>query len=90
MLARRMIRLTTWDSPGKEIDTQYGNITWGAYLDLERNRITKNPVRDTEVRKMGELVSLWVNPVKGCDCDNCRHYFWPKQDLILMSKVKDK
>lgn len=68
---KRMIQLTTWDSPSREIDSQYGNIPWGEYLDLEQRRIVKNPVRTAEIRRMGELISLWVNPVKGCLCGNC-------------------
>jgi len=66
-----MIQLTMWDNPEKEINTQYGNIPWVIYLDLERRRIEKNPGRTGEVRKMGDLLSLWVNPVKGCKCENC-------------------
>ena len=35
----RMFQITEFDSPGKKMNTEYGNITYAEWLEKERKRI---------------------------------------------------
>lgn len=73
-----MIQLTGFNNVNNEIETQYGKIKFLDWLQLEKSRIKKDPERKAEIRKHQEgreIVSLYVNHVKGCHCEICKKVF---------------
>jgi len=58
-----MIQLTTYSFPGAMLDSQYGEITWNKWLELEKVRIENNPDRTAVIHKRGNKKALWVNNI---------------------------
>ena len=56
------------------IETQYGTVSYKRWLEEEKKRIGADPDRRAVVEKTwdGKLVALFVNEVKGCECEVCR------------------
>lgn len=77
MTNSRMTQLSVFQQPQMEITTQYGNISWSEYLQKEKDRIERNPMRVAEIRQggMGHLgeIALYVNHV-GAVMMNGRNY----------------
>ena len=60
------------------IDTQYGFITHLSWLQKEQGRIEKDPLRYATIQSLPgdqNIVGLFVNEVKGCQCKDCKRVF---------------
>ena len=64
-MERKMIQLTEWGLGDNEIECQYGRISYSRYLELEAERIERNPERMVEIRKHDKYntYALFVNCV---------------------------
>lgn len=66
-LPGEMIQLTLWEHPKTFIRSMHGTISWGRYLQLEKERIEKSPGRVVEIRhgtaQAGDKYALFVNYV---------------------------
>ena len=67
-----MIKLYDFNISEDLIETQYGEITYLQWLNKEKERIERGSGRMAEVVIHGVSSSLFVNPPKDCNCDECR------------------
>ena len=63
----QMIQATIYGVPASMIDSQYGNITWNKWLELEKVRTERNPGRTAVIHTRSKRKALWVNNIVNYD-----------------------
>lgn len=58
---RGLIQLYMWSNLKQMIQSQYGHVKIGEWLEYERARIARDPLRQALVVKQGDLITLFVN-----------------------------
>jgi len=63
------------------LKSQYGEVTWGKWLELEKARIERDPNRTAVIHTRGNNKALWVNNVVEFDHQS-KPYLVEFEDLI--------
>ena len=87
-----MIQLYDYQKVDELISTQYGVISYLKWLNFEKVRIEKDPVRrvGVNVKMVGEfkVAGMSVNEVEGCECETCQELYPTKNKREKVGKLK--
>ena len=74
----RIVQLTTWCNPLDMINSHYGRIPMGVWLERERDRILSSPGRRAEIKQRGTSgkMALFAND------QSVEDVFWTPRILV--------